>query len=219
MKSMRNSDRAEEAEETLALSTGVFVMPRSAFFRSMLSLYARPWIAGAALALLAGVGVWLLTGDVRWLIVTLMLLFIVFPMLAAFLYLSYGLRPESFVNIAPHRFSLTQKGIETVIYRRIEGEVGKEKEGEAEDNEEVEQKPELEETGRFLFAYRDLRPYSVGTESVTVPCGGGLLWLPLCAFGNSREMSAFINAMASAMRDEPAKSGKTGTDESAGTRI
>lgn len=194
MRCMRNSENAEEAVAADALPTDIFTMPRSAFFRSMTFLYGRRWIAGGGIASAAGIGIWILTSDLRWLIVSLMILFIIFPMLAAFLYLSHGLRPESFVNVVPHRFILRPQGIEAVVYRKVEP-------GEKEEAEELEELEELEENGHFQFSFREMRRYSAGMESVTIPCGGGLLWIPLLAFGNQQEMTTFIENIAVGIRD------------------
>lgn len=179
---------------------GVFKMPRSTFFITMTRLYGRSWIIGMILALVCGAILGICTADIRWFIVMLMIIFIVFPMLAAFLYFSHGLRPESFFNVVPHRLEEGEEGLVAVLYREIKSD--KESDPASADETEEECQLRLEESGRIALPYRGMRPYFIGSNSVTIPIGKGLIWISEEAFGKKEIMQDFLIRISKNIRHQ-----------------
>ena len=204
MRYMRNSDEirgdASPSFDSRVEPTGMFVMPRGFFFRSMAVIYGWPWLVAMLAAFFLGVGVWLASADVRWFIVSLMMVFIVFPMLAAFLYFSHGLRAESFFNVVPHRLSICEGGLEAVMFSLPESEEKEthEEAAPSESGEREENSPQV--IGRVFLPYASMRGYRVGQDSVTIPCGGGLIWLPMSAFASKAHMERMIDVVSEGVR-------------------
>lgn len=92
--------------------------------------------------------------DMRFLIVALMIVLIIIPMLMAVFYLSYGLRPECFVNSVPHTLRLTDDGVEaTLVFTSVSLE-----------GDEI-----IEKVRRILFDYNEIGSLSVGgSDTVAV---------------------------------------------------
>ena len=69
-------------------------------------LYGMPWIAAATAFVLISV-IFSFIYDLRWTVVTLMIIFIIMPMIIAFFYIYHGLKPLSVVNAIPHTLSFS----------------------------------------------------------------------------------------------------------------
>lgn len=186
------------------------------FIRRLASMYARGWLFAMAALLGAGVAGWVITSDLRWLVVLLMVVLIVAPMLMAFLYFWYGLRKECFSNVVWHDLSIRPEGVSVTLYRHPDPDPSVEEmhivsvdtagsdedkgEERKENEKDTSELPQLERSGSILLEFSEMRPYMVGTDSVTVPIGKGFLWIPSRAFADRREMEAFIARLSEGMR-------------------
>lgn len=193
-------------------STRIFIMNRGLFFRQMAVIYGLKWFVCMSVTVVLGLSVWLATADLRWFIVSLMVFFIVFPMLAAFLYFSHGLRPESFFNVVPHRIRYVAEGLEAIMYRVNESGEASPNTDDMDYSSESVMKEDVKESGnpgnktttvecgRVLLPYKWMRGYRVGNDSVTIPCGGGLVWLPLHCFSSKRDMEKMLETISENVR-------------------
>ena len=76
------------------VQTGRFAMGRGEFARAMMTRFGMRWWGLLFFLVVAGAVAAAVVADLRWLVVALMLAFIVAPMVAAFLYFSFGLRKD-----------------------------------------------------------------------------------------------------------------------------
>lgn len=177
-------------ENAIALQTTTrFAMPSSLMARRLVALHGWPWIAAlAVLALSAALGA--AGGDLRWLIVAFMVICLLAPMVMAFLYFHYGLRPGCVVNVLPHTCTLTPSGLQVDVWRRPAPD----------DPEPTEEIPPARTR---TFPYASIRPWTVGLDSVTLPlapdCGGGFIWIPARAFDSPGDFTIFMKLLGQAM--------------------
>lgn len=200
-----------------AVTTGEFAVPKGQFMRHLAGKFA--WKTLVVLA--AGVTVCAVLGiilDLRWFIVALMVVFILTPMLAALLYFNYGLRPEGFVNVLPHRVTIHPDGtIEAEAYFTVQNyedepdpwEKADEKwnktEEDAEENsnensdEETGEKPAPAEPERRSRTYRfirsESRPYTAAGSGICIhlsaPARGSII-IPYHAFASPEELRTAV---------------------------
>lgn len=92
----------EEMTDAPEVATSVFRVSHRTFAMEMMGRYGAVWwiMLGIAVAATAVAALW--TQDLRWAIVSLMTVMILLPMAVAFLYFSYGLRRECWLNVVPH---------------------------------------------------------------------------------------------------------------------
>lgn len=165
-------------ENNIAFSTSQFRMSASNFMMSFIFRFAWIW-----LLLLSGLGIAGLvvgiTVDLRWFIIGLMLIFIILPMIMAFLYFSYGLKKECYINTVPHNIDFGEMGVNVNLTFPSYSE-----------EEEEKQKERTE-----FFEYGSMRPFRVGAKSVTIPFKSprkGFLWIPADAFENEDHLENFL---------------------------
>ncbi len=171
------------------IKTKVFRMNRSSFIKEMTWLYGMPWIAAATAFVLISV-IFSFIYDLRWTIVTLMIIFIIMPMIIAFFYIYHGLKPLSVVNAIPHTLSFSPDEVYVSLLSPPETIPDNEH---ADDNAKSE--PELIETASRHIPYSRLGKYKTGTNSVIFPIegdDGGFLWIPLSAFEKDGDMADAI---------------------------
>lgn len=156
------------------LTTQEFRMGASRFALEMIFRYAGVWLITLAAIALAGV-IFGLVVDIRWFVLGLMVSFIIFPLLLAFLYYYYALRRDCVVNYLPHRLSIMPDSGLVATMR-------------------VDENTERNET----FAWESLFPYKIGSNSAVVPMKAplkGFIWIPASAFGSEADMVEFFKAL------------------------
>ena len=177
--------------------TDIFRIKGAAISRTMLMLYGYAWIAAAGCLLvpmiLAGIFV-----DVRWIIVTLMAIFIVFPMLLAFLFFYYGLNRVSVINSTLHSLVFDNDGLSVSIYNKEDGSgAGDKSSAKGEVSKGEEKKPRYELRSQTEIPYSAVKDYIVGVSDIilrTNLSGKGFLIIPLSAFADqSMLMQAIEN--------------------------
>ena len=165
-------------------------------------------VSGVAVAVLIAVSV--IAHDVRWAICALMVLFIVWPMTMAFLYINYALDPECAYNALPHTLELLPDGVKIVVFPRDAGaNDGIESGRVAEDlsNEDSSgAKAHMDMAGEDLpvvermVSYEKFRPMYIASRGVMYPCGRGFLFLPRSAFVNNCVFEEFSGRISDSIK-------------------
>lgn len=171
--------------------TEEFTVSRSKFLMLMAECYAlRPLTALAIAALVAaalGIAI-----DLRWLIIGLMVVCIVTPMVIAFLYFNYGLRPESFVNIVPHTVRIEPGAVcVEAVFR----------ENAADDNDPPDdsERPDLEEKRvNWRFPIDPALPYTPLSSAIRINLTRdfrGFIYVPYESFTHEENLRAAIEVL------------------------
>lgn len=89
-------------------------MTRAQFFKVLVAMHGMQWIGIFSLLLLVGI---ILSIFVDWqiIIVTLMVVFVVVPIVMMFLYFFHALKPLTLLNTSPHRFEKRENGLTVVM--------------------------------------------------------------------------------------------------------
>ena len=155
------------------ITSGIFKMSATNFMLTFIFRYAWIWILALSMVGVAG----LVTGiviDLRWFIVGLMIILIVLPMIAAYLYYSFALRVECFVNTVNHTVSCGVTSLEVKMYF------------------------DDKKTRSEFFEYSDLNMFQINAQSLTIPFAGkkkGYIWIPMSAFENEDEFYAMADCL------------------------
>ncbi|MCM1369472.1 MAG: hypothetical protein NC204_03770 [Candidatus Amulumruptor caecigallinarius] len=180
-------------------TTSRYSMTASRFFLEMVFKFGAWWMA--ALFFVAFVGlVCGITMDMRWLILSLMIIFIIIPMGAAFAYYFYGLRRECALNVIPHQLILTDDAIVCRVYPRRFGDMEDDR-GEATEEKGESEKRHSEKDDEFMdyiYPYSSFRSYNVGGNAVTIPFAPpmkGFLWIPASAFDDNSKAKDFFETL------------------------
>lgn len=174
--------------------TATFRMSGAAFAASMTRLYAMKWIWGA-IAVVAACGLAAALSDVRWLIVALMVVFIVAPMVFAFLYFNHGLRLSCACNVLPHSLAFSERGITATVETACD-DAGDGAEAPAADAGNG-------KTREFFFPAGSFRRYHVAGDGVVLPLAapeGGFLWIPAGAFSSRSDFNEAVGMIGRCLR-------------------
>lgn len=163
------------------ISTGYFRIGKGELIRNLALHRWMTWLVIAGMVVLASTAAGIFV-DIRLFIATLMLIFLLAPMMLFMLYFSDGLRFATAINTLPHRIVIDTDGI------RIEAfadNTGKEDEEEAQEPRKIECRYAPGEVGRFMI-------YSSG---LIIPVEGGLrkrglLFLPAREAGGEESLKA-----------------------------
>lgn len=155
---------------TKPVESEIFRMGGGTFAAALVRNFGRRWIISFAVIVIASIlpGIFL---DARFLIIALMVVLIISPMMLVFLYYSYGLRQECFVNIIPHTVAIEGDSVKVKIYT----------DRDSEDESEWKYR-------ELLFPKGDFGKYRVDGDAVEFELGKpkrGFLWLPLSAYDDS----------------------------------
>ena len=97
-----------------SIRTNIFRLNQRQFILLLTKLVALKWLIFPILLLIVAVLVTCFTTDIRYAIVALMILFIIIPMLLAFLYISYGLLDNCYINIINHEMEFSNQYIKLI---------------------------------------------------------------------------------------------------------
>lgn len=192
-------------------SSEIFRMTQRALLMRLYSMHGRGWTIGAV-ALVGGLTVWwLVTGDLRILICALISIFIIFPMVIAFLFINYALTQDVAFNVLPHNLTLTPSGLLLTIYpfkdkvKEVEdpsdnnknqqsGLRGREKEEKSRREKDIE-KDENQPIIRNI-AYSQIGGITLLPSAISFTLDkGGFLYLPESAFPSQKEFQSFIEEL------------------------
>lgn len=166
---------------TDCLSSEIFRISGKSMIIIMARRFAIVPLALTVLTAVASAALAAVTADIRFFVVTLMVVFIIAPMVMAWLYFFYGLRKECFVNVLPHRLHILTDGIRAEIFVADTTDSG---------NPST---PSFRQAGEYFFPASTLHPFYVGLESVTIPVGAvrprGFIRIPASAFGGITGLS------------------------------
>lgn len=85
-------------------------MPRSRLLATLILLYGWPWIGALSVAFFATVAIGIFI-DLRWVVISMMLIFLIAPLLIAYLYFYHGLKQMTAINVVPHILTLSDADI------------------------------------------------------------------------------------------------------------
>lgn len=171
---------------TEPVESGIFRMGGGAFAAALVRNFGRGWIIAFAVIVCASIlpGIFI---DVRFLIIALMMVLIISPMMLVFLYYSYGLRRECFINTIPHTVSVEEDMVKVRMYTDRESE---------------------DESGwkyrELFFPKEDFGKYRIDGDAVEFELGKpkrGFLWLPLSAYGDPSGYRATVFSIAGITAD------------------
>lgn len=146
--------------------------------------------ATAVLGIVLGV-----TVDFTWFFAALMIVFIVLPLLVAFLYYYIGLRRECFINTTIHTLNVCSQGIGV----RMMFPVGDDQQDN--DQELDEESQSCFESERYnireeFFPYSQMESVRIGVKSVVIPFRSplkGFIWIPADAFSTPEALGEVLD--------------------------
>lgn len=177
-----------------------FSMGRGDFALKMFPFFGWRWLIWLSIGAVAAI-VAAFVFDLRIMIVGLALIFLIIPAVAAWLYYYYGLRRECFVNVIPHKLSISEDG----IVCRVFFYPYKDKDDAVEDNADEKETDKVEnshvdepEYRDYLFEYSTMSPYTVYPKGILLPLGSpekGFLWMPESAWRTPEDFTDFTKAL------------------------
>lgn len=175
--------------------------------------YGTWWSIGA----LAGFAIFIILGislDVRFYFLALIWVFLFLPLVIAFLYFYYGLRPLTAFNSIPHSVTLSDKTLHIDFYDvRKPEKLASQDESEAEDDnlegskkkkkrKEIDGDPETEieyvkdEGKRYDAGVDEFGEIKTGADYILLISGKkGFLWLPVSAFASPSDFQASLSLL------------------------
>ena len=180
--------------------TSVFQMGGGAMARFLIGHHGFLPLAtagGAALLMLA----FGLAFDLRVAIAALMVVCLLLPMLAAWIYFRHGLTFENSVNSLPHTVEITPAGIRIAIYARaIPDENITEKA--AEKGHPHPEEPDTPAPRMFFYPPENIATYSAGASALRIPLRSkpdstGFLLLPYSVFTDTEEFKRAVKILQS----------------------
>ncbi len=176
------------------VQTGRFAMGRGEFARAMMTRFGMRWWGLLFFLVVAGAVAAAVVADLRWLVVALMLAFIVAPMVAAFLYFSFGLREECYANVLPHTVNVSPGGFRIVI------DVMPPKDYDSDLVKEEESEPKPLRRYSVDFSAGEIGRYTVDSNGITVAVNAslkGFVRLPFGSFGSEEEFRKAVEIIGS----------------------
>ncbi len=164
-------------------------MARGEFAWALMGRFGTKWWVVFSVLVVGGLILAAILSSLIWILVSAMLVLIVFPMMVAFLYISYGLKQECYSNAMPHRVMISSEGI------RLKVDVmPKVTDAEEEEIQEILPLRQYE----IFFPKPTIGKYSVEKEGITVrtePPMKGFVWLPYSSFSSMEEFQSVIDMM------------------------
>lgn len=170
------------------MESEVYKMGAGRFAMELIFRYSGTWLLILSLVGLLGViaGVAI---DMRWFLIGMLLIFVISPMLLAFMYYYYGLSRGCYVNTMSHKIVIEEEGIRIKFIQDDKGsEIEREMENPVPDRANRCESPLKDE----FFKYSSMSAYKIGNSSVTIPVkteSKGFIWIPAEAFRSDAEMS------------------------------
>lgn len=161
------------------------------FLTTFIFRYAWLWLLALCAIGLGGLILGIVV-DLRWMVVGLMVVLIILPMIASFLYYYYGLKPECYINTVPHFFEFSEDGISvTMTFPKVE----KTQSDEDADLPVSKEEDSPQITRSEFFSYATMSPFVVNSKSVIIPFKTplkGFLWIPEDAFDDEEKMASTL---------------------------
>lgn len=175
MSASKTSVTPPENDPKNGVSTTLFKVPSGLVLQIMYRRFGK-WpsiVTGALVVAVCVLGVCI---DPAWFVVALMLLFIALPMVAAYLYFWFGMRPECFVNTHLHRLTIQRGAVDVALITEADPETGT-----------------AERTTLYTFAIDRRLPYTAGANGLTIipaPPSKGFFYVPYDAFRTTADLDA-----------------------------
>lgn len=165
-----------------------FRMKKVDFMREMFRFWGLAPLAAPLLLSVAGI----ITGclvDISYFMIPAMAVFIIVPMLLAFLYYYHGLSRNCYFNVVDHNLGLGENGVEiSMFFSTPDGDGGADADTEG------------RKCIRFNIEYCQIQKYKVSGDSVIFPVGkpmNGFIWLPVSAFEDMETFGQVVGNLAS----------------------
>lgn len=180
--------------------TSRFRIPSRDTVSALFMRHGTPWLIAIAVCVVASVvagAVW----DSRFYIVALIVIFLLLPPAAAFLYFIHGLRPATVLNSVDHTVGITGENIVVTVWPPKVRKEGSRVFDPVAERERLRGLSMDNSPRTVRFPLSSVRPYTVGLSSVTLPLQDGreslgFLILPLSAFPNPGAMQDFLQALS-----------------------
>ncbi|MDE6340462.1 MAG: hypothetical protein K2K97_11865, partial [Muribaculaceae bacterium] len=121
--------------------------------------------------------------DIRYFIISLMITFILCPMVLVYVYYHYGLGKYCYFNVTDHCINIQDGGL---LVDMFFSDVNDDEKSVVTENKIDTHKEECVRQLRIFIDYQHLRAYYVGRKSVFFPIGekrlSGFLWIPESAY-------------------------------------
>lgn len=171
------------------------------FASEMIFRYGGTWLlslsAVGVIGIVAGIVV-----DLRWLVLALMVVFIVIPMVMAYIYYYYGLRKECYVNVVEHTARIDDESIVMTLLLPSAAQVEDTESEETENNViDCSASDSTVEKRRVdvAFPYSDLKRLEMGMNSIVIKFKinrKGFLWIPANAFTDEAQFVKVYDALS-----------------------
>ena len=187
----------ESVTAATTVETSRFRIPSRETVSALAMRYGTPWIIAVSVCVLVSV-VLGIAWDPRFYIIALIVIFLLLPPAAAFLYFIHGLRPATVLNSVDHTVGIEGDQLVVTVWPPKARPSGS-REFDPVAERERQTRPEQDDTPRRVkFPLSFIRPYSVGLSTVTLPLYDGrkplgFLILPLSAFPTAKAMQSFLD--------------------------
>lgn len=166
----------------------------------MFLLYGKPWLIGGTVLLVTAILLSVFI-DIRWLIIALMLVFIISPMILAFLFFYYGMNSVSTLNATHHNVEFHDNKIVVNIFMNDSPPSLPDKNDVPDEegsgfNEEI----KFEKRSQITIDCSYIKNYIVGTNAVilrTNVSGDGFLIIPMKVFDDTNRFIQAITTVTS----------------------
>lgn len=170
------------------MESEIYKMGAGRFAMELMFRYSGIWLlvlsSVGLIGVIAGAAI-----DIRWFLIGMLLIFVVSPMLLAFMYYYYGLSRECYVNTLYHKIVIEEEGIR-IKFPNVDK--GAEVEHGTEKTDSDSSKCGESSLKDEFFKYSSMSAYKIGNSSVTIPVkteSKGFIWIPADAFRSDAEMS------------------------------
>lgn len=157
-------------------SSDIYTMDSKKFASELFSRFIPVWI-WIALAVIVTLGIIAGFFDIRLIIIAFLIVLIVFPAIVGFLYYSYALSRECFINRIPHSVRIADDSLEVTLYI-------KESQDESQDESE-EDNEESYRTRKEIFSPGNIGKLKINTDGAFLTINDrhkGFLFIPYEAF-------------------------------------
>lgn len=169
--------RKQEMANKIIFQTNQYKMSSINFFTTFIFKFGGLWLLIlsfiAVFALIIGISI-----DIRWLITGLMVIFILIPLIAVFIYYTFALKKECYVNTVSHLLEFTNEGVEAILMF---------KHGNIQDDDSQGETSSVTDQRNIFLPYSSMERIELNANALIILFKSpqkGFLWIPENAFDN-----------------------------------